>query len=318
MFLQIDTLSKKYGDKFAVKNFSADVNKGELVCLLGPSGCGKTTVLRAIGGFLPDSTGTLTLDGQDITAVPAHLRPVSTVFQSYGLFPHMTVLENVMYGLRFHGIRSSQARTRSLEYLEMVRLEEHTAKRISELSGGQQQRVALARSLVLNPKVLLLDEPLSNLDALLRVQMRDEISRLQKMLGLTTLFVTHDQEEAFALADRIFLMNQGELVQEGRPEELYENPNSSFTLAFIGESSIISHEPLRFTRPQRVAISDTGVPAVIRTRLFRGDRILYIADANGQTLLTEQLNHKQATVYQPGDTVHLVFEPEELQMNSGR
>lgn len=312
MFLTIEQLSKQYGDKYAVHNFSAKIDEGEFICLLGPSGCGKTTVLRAIGGFLEGSTGTILLDGQELGALPAHRRPVSTVFQSYGLFPHMTVLENVQYGLRFHGVKRAEARKKSLEYLDLVRLAEHAHKRISALSGGQQQRVALARSLVLGPKLLLLDEPLSNLDALLRVQMREEISRLQKMLGLTTIFVTHDQEEAFALADRILLMNNGELVQQGRPEELYEHPNSAFSLSFIGESSILSHDPLRFTRPQRVQISETGTPAVITKRLFRGDRILYVADMQGQKILAETLNRPEAKPLQEGDAVFLQFSEESV------
>lgn len=317
MYLNIEHLSKQYGDKYAVKDFSVRVAQGEFICLLGPSGCGKTTVLRAIGGFLENIGGTIHLDGQDITRLPAHERPVSTVFQSYGLFPHMRVMENVCYGLRFHGIKGKRAKELAAEYLELVRLQDHAHKRISELSGGQQQRVALARSLVLRPKVLLLDEPLSNLDALLRVQMRDEISRLQSLLGLTTIFVTHDQEEAFALADRILLMNRGELVQEGRPEDLYERPNSSFSLSFIGESSLLSHEPLHFTRPQRVRITDTGQKAVITKRLFRGDRILYVTQTNGQTLLTETLNRPEQKQYEEGESVFLTFTPEELARENG-
>jgi iron(III) transport system ATP-binding protein len=312
MFLKIENLHKKYGDKYAVKDFSVHVKEKEFICLLGPSGCGKTTVLRAIGGFLTDLSGRIELDGQDITALPAHLRPVSTVFQSYGLFPHMTVLENVKYGLRFHGLKDKEARIKSREYLELVRLEEHANKRISALSGGQQQRVALARSLVLGPKVLLLDEPLSNLDALLRVQMRDEISRLQKLLGITTIFVTHDQEEAFALADRILLMNNGELVQEGRPEELYENPNSAFSLGFIGESSLLSQNPVTFIRPQRVEIGTSGQAATILQRFFRGDRILYVAEADGQKILVEKLNRPDIRQHEEGENVFLQFDAEAL------
>jgi iron(III) transport system ATP-binding protein len=225
------------------------------------------------------------------------------------------ILENVKYGLRFHGLKDKEARIKSREYLELVRLEEHANKRISALSGGQQQRVALARSLVLGPKVLLLDEPLSNLDALLRVQMRDEISRLQKLLGITTIFVTHDQEEAFALADRILLMNNGELVQEGRPEELYENPNSAFSLGFIGESSLLSQNPVTFIRPQRVEIGTSGQAATILQRFFRGDRILYVAEADGQKILVEKLNRPDIRQHEEGENVFLQFEAEALKGN---
>lgn len=313
MFLTIENLTKQYGALYAVKDFSCQANEGEFLCILGPSGCGKTTVLRAIGGFLDDVSGSIVLDGKEITRTPPHLRPVSTVFQSYGLFPHMTVLENVMYGLKFRELTKSDAKQRSLEYLELVKLEDHANKRISALSGGQQQRVALARSLVLNPKVLLLDEPLSNLDAKLRVQMREEISRLQKLFNLTTIFVTHDQDEAFALADRILLMEKGVLVQEGSPKELYETPNSPFSLSFIGETSVLQEDPLSYIRPQRVKFAETGTPAMIEKKWYRGDRFVYSAIISEKEILIETLNDGHSQEYEVGDRVNLEYTSQTLE-----
>ncbi len=313
MFLTIENLTKQYGALYAVKDFSCQANEGEFLCILGPSGCGKTTVLRAIGGFLDDVSGSIVLDGKEITHTPPHLRPVSTVFQSYGLFPHMTVLENVMYGLKFRELTKSDAKQRSLEYLELVKLEDHANKRISALSGGQQQRVALARSLVLNPKVLLLDEPLSNLDAKLRVQMREEISRLQKLFNLTTIFVTHDQDEAFALADRILLMEKGVLVQEGSPKELYETPNSPFSLSFIGETSVLQEDPLSYIRPQRVKFAETGTPAMIEKKWYRGDRFVYSAIISEKEILIETLNDGHSQEYEVGDRVNLEYTSQTLE-----
>ncbi len=312
MFLEVNQLTKQYGQMYAVKDFSFQAKEGELICILGPSGCGKTTVLRAIGGFLDGIQGEIKLDGDDITHLPPHLRPVSTVFQSYGLFPHMSVLENVMYGLKFRKMPRQKAKEESLAYLALVRLEDQAQKRISELSGGQQQRVALARSLVLNPKVLLLDEPLSNLDAKLRVQMREEISRLQKHFNLTTIFVTHDQDEAFALADRILLMEKGTLIQEGTPQELYEAPNSTFSLSFIGEASLLDTEDETYIRPQRIRFADEGTPAVIEGVHFRGDRILYDALVGGHTVLIETLNDGRTPPRAVGDAVHVVYDEQQI------
>lgn len=307
MYLEIHNLTKKYGDVYAVKNLSFQVKEGELLCLLGPSGCGKTTALRAIGGFLESMEGQILLDGEDITQMPAHHRPVSTVFQSYGLFPHMTVLKNVLYGLKFKNMSKKEAHDRAMDILKLVRLEDHAQKSPQALSGGQQQRVALARSLVLEPKVLLLDEPLSNLDAQLRLHMREEIERIQKHFHLTTLFVTHDQDEAFAMADRVLLMNNGELVQEGQPKELYEHPASPFALSFIGASNTLPDGS--YVRPERMRIADSGTPAMINKVEFLGDRILYFIEMEGKPYRIQMLNAEDTPLYKAGETIHVQYTP---------
>ncbi len=239
MYLELEHLKKHYGDKAVVQDLSLTLEKGQLLCILGSSGCGKTTTLNMIGGFLTPDSGRILLDGQDITALPPERRPVSTVFQSYSLFPHMTVLENVVYGLKFRGVRRAQAREKGMRYLEMVGLAEYANAPIFEISGGQQQRVALARALIVEPKLCLLDEPFSNLDASLRFRMREELKKLQRDLGMTMVFVTHDQEEALHLADRIVIMEQGVLVQNDTPMEVYRHPATPFVADFLGMSSLL-------------------------------------------------------------------------------
>ena len=239
MYLELEHLKKHYGDKAVVQDLSLTLEKGQLLCILGSSGCGKTTTLNMIGGFLTPDSGRILLDGQDITALPPERRPVSTVFQSYSLFPHMTVLENVVYGLKFRGVRRAQALEKGMRYLEMVGLVEYANAPIFEISGGQQQRVALARALIVEPKLCLLDEPFSNLDASLRFRMREELKKLQRDLGMTMVFVTHDQEEALHLADRIVIMEQGVLVQNDTPMEVYRHPATPFVADFLGMSSLL-------------------------------------------------------------------------------
>lgn len=239
MYLELEHLKKHYGDKAVVQDLSLTLEKGQLLCILGSSGCGKTTTLNMIGGFLTPDSGRILLDGQDITGLPPERRPVSTVFQSYSLFPHMTVLENVVYGLKFRGVRRAQAREKGMRYLEMVGLVEYANAPIFEISGGQQQRVALARALIVEPKLCLLDEPFSNLDASLRFRMREELKKLQRDLGMTMVFVTHDQEEALHLADRIVIMEQGVLVQNDTPMEVYRHPATPFVADFLGMSSLL-------------------------------------------------------------------------------
>ena len=239
MYLELEHLKKHYGDKAVVQDLSLTLEKGQLLCILGSSGCGKTTTLNMIGGFLTPDSGRILLDGQDITALPPERRPVSTVFQSYSLFPHMTVLENVVYGLKFRGVRRAQAREKGMRYLEMVGLAEYANAPIFEISGGQQQRVALARALIVEPKLCLLDEPFSNLDASLRFRMREELKKLQRDLGMTMVFVTHDQEEALHLADRIVIIEQGVLVQNDTPMEVYRHPATPFVADFLGMSSLL-------------------------------------------------------------------------------
>lgn len=233
MYLELKHIKKRFGEKEVVQDLSLGLNKGELLCILGSSGCGKTTTLNIVGGFLSADSGEVLLDGEDITNLPAERRPVSTVFQSYSLFPHMTVLENVIYGLKFRGYKRAQAREKGMEYLDMVGLSEYADAHVYEISGGQQQRVALARALIVEPKLCLLDEPFSNLDAALRYRMREELRRLQKELNMTMLFVTHDQEEALHLADRITIMEKGVVVQDDSPMNIYKNPANEFVADFL-------------------------------------------------------------------------------------
>ncbi len=237
VYLELKNLNKSFGEKEVVKNLSLSLGKVKLLCLLGSSGCGKTTTLKMIGGFLKPNSGEIWVDGQNITYLEPEERPVSTVFQSYALFPHLTVLENVIYGLKFQKIKKKEAKEMGMEYLETVGLSEYANAKIHEISGGQQQRVALARSLITKPKILLLDEPLSNLDAKLRIKMRQEIKQIQSKFDITMVFVTHDQEEAMVLGDSIAIMDQGNLIQIGNPEEVYTNPTSEFSRNFLGISN---------------------------------------------------------------------------------
>lgn len=239
MYLELSHLKKQFDGKEVVSDLSLTLEKGKILCILGSSGCGKTTTLNMIGGFLMPDAGAIRLDGQDITALPPELRPVTTVFQSYGLFPHMTVLENVMYGLKFRGVRKAEAKKRAMEYLDLVGLATHANFHIHQISGGQQQRVALARALIVEPKLCLLDEPFCNLDAALRVKMREELKKLQRELGMTMVFVTHDQEEAMLLADSMAIMEQGVLIQNDSPANIYRNPANDFVRRFLNLDELI-------------------------------------------------------------------------------
>ena len=238
--LSVRDLSKRYGDVVALSNITLDIRPGEFFALLGPSGCGKTTLLRSIAGIIRDVDGEIILGGENIAVKPLNERDTALVFQNYALFPHMTVFENVAFGLKMRKRPAAEIRARVAEALELVQLP-HLAKRLPrELSGGQQQRVALARAMVVRPAVLLLDEPLSNLDARLRDEMRREIRRLQKALGVTTILVTHDIEEALTVADRLAVMRQGRVEQVGTPAEIYEAPASRFTAEFVGHANVLA------------------------------------------------------------------------------
>ena len=239
MYLELSHLKKRFGDKEVVQDLSLSLEQGRLLCILGSSGCGKTTTLNMIGGFLPPDGGSILLDGQDITRLPPERRPVTTVFQSYGLFPHMTVLQNVVYGLKFRSFTKSQAHEKGLQYLDMVGLSDYADARIHEISGGQQQRVALARALIVEPKLCLLDEPFCNLDAALRVKMREELKKLQRELGITMVFVTHDQEEALILADCMAIMERGRLIQNDTPMNIYRHPACKFVSDFLGLDELV-------------------------------------------------------------------------------
>ena len=239
-YLRISRLSKSFGRISAVSDVSLSVGKGEFVSLLGPSGCGKTTTLRMIAGFMAPTSGEIILDGERIDHVPSHKRGAAMVFQNYALFPHMTVDENVGFGLRMQKAPKPEIRERVAEALRMVRLENMGGRYPRELSGGQQQRVALARAVVLKPKLLLLDAPLSNLDAKLRKELRAEFINIHRIANATTLFVTHDQEEAFSISDRVAVMNLGRLEQYDDPVTLFTHPSSAFVAEFVGHSNIVA------------------------------------------------------------------------------
>ncbi|PRX10639.1 UNVERIFIED_ORG: putative spermidine/putrescine transport system ATP-binding protein [Martelella mediterranea] len=238
--LSLKNLSLAYGKNTVVDRLNLEIAKGELIALLGPSGCGKTTTMRAIAGLMTPSGGEIVLDGRDVTHVPPNRREVGLMFQSYALFPHLSVFENVAFGLKLKGMRGNALTERVNSGLSAVGLGDYADRRPADLSGGQQQRVALARSLVMDPKVLLLDEPLSNLDARLRLEMRTELQRVQKENNLTMVFVTHDQAEALSLADRIVVMQDGAIEQLGTPEDIYNRPESAFVADFVGFENIFS------------------------------------------------------------------------------
>ena len=235
----LDQVVKHFGSMVAVDRLSLEIRRGEFFSMLGPSGCGKTTTLRMIGGFETPSEGMVRIDGQDVTDIPAYKRNVNTVFQSYGLFPHLSVFDNVAFGLRRKRVASKEVERRVNEALELVSLAGYGKRRRAQLSGGQQQRVALARALVNRPQVLLLDEPLGALDLKLRKQMQLELKRIQKEGGITFIFVTHDQEEAMTISDRIAVMNKGRIEQLGPPEEVYERPATMFVAEFLGASNLL-------------------------------------------------------------------------------
>ena len=233
-------VSKHYGSVAAVKQFDLDIGRGDFLAILGPSGCGKTTLLRIVGGFVAPTTGTVEIDGQDVTKLGPEKRPTNTVFQGYGLFPHMTVRQNIAYGLRTARRPRDEIERRVDEAIQLVRLGEFVSRSIEQLSGGQQQRVALARALIMRPRVLLLDEPLAALDLKLRQAMQEELRRIHQQIGGTFVFVTHDQGEALGLANRIAVMDRGEMVQVGTPEEVYAAPRTRFVSGFIGEANMFA------------------------------------------------------------------------------
>ncbi|NIG98320.1 MAG: spermidine/putrescine ABC transporter ATP-binding protein PotA [Serratia symbiotica] len=250
--IELHALSKEFDGKMIIADLNLTINYGEFLTILGPSGCGKTTVLRLIAGLETVDQGRILLDDHDITAIPAERRHVNTVFQSYALFPHMTVFENVAFGLRMQKIPAAELTPRVDEALHMVQLDKFAQRRPGQLSGGQQQRVAIARAVVNKPKVLLLDESLSALDYKLRKQMQSELKALQRKLGITFVFVTHDQEEALTLSDRIVVMRDGRIEQDGTPREIYEEPKNLFVARFIGEINTFDAVVLQRLDPRRV------------------------------------------------------------------
>ncbi|ELY6273299.1 spermidine/putrescine ABC transporter ATP-binding protein PotA [Cronobacter muytjensii] len=261
--LQLTDIGKSFDGKTVISDFSLTINHGEFLTLLGPSGCGKTTVLRLIAGLENADAGRITLDSQDITDVPAEHRHVNTVFQSYALFPHMTVFENVAFGLRMQKTPAAGIAPRVMDALKMVQLEEFAQRKPHQLSGGQQQRVAIARAVVNKPRLLLLDESLSALDYKLRKQMQNELKALQRKLGITFVFVTHDQEEALTMSDRIVVMRDGRIEQDGTPREIYEEPKNLFVASFIGEINIFEATVIERVDASRVRANVEGRECVL-------------------------------------------------------
>jgi len=257
--ISVRGLTKRYGDVVAVDGIDLDIPAGEFFTMLGPSGSGKTTTLRMIAGFEMPDDGTIELAGEDVSRLPPYDRPVNTVFQDYALFPHMTVQANVEYGLMVKKVKKGERRERASEALEMVRLSGYGDRKPSQLSGGQRQRVALARAIVNRPKVLLLDEPLGALDLKLRQEMQIELKSIQREVGITFVYVTHDQEEALTMSDRLAVFNQGRIEQIGPPAEVYEHPESDFIAGFVGVSNVIDRAGRRYTvRPEKINLLMDG------------------------------------------------------------
>ena len=331
---------KRYGDFTALNGVSLDIHEGEFFTLLGPSGCGKTTLLRMIAGFNSIEGGDFYFGDKRINDVPAHKRDIGMVFQNYAIFPHLTVRENVAYGLKARKVPAKDIAPRVNEALELVQISHLADRKPNELSGGQQQRVALTRAFVIEPSVLLMDEPLSNLDAKLRVQMRSVIKKLQRRLGITTIYVTHDQEEALAISDRIAVMKDGHIMQIGTPNEIYAKPQNPFVAGFIGVSNFLGCEvsapaggnaavsiknELNITapvsraytgkgkisaRPEQLFFSAEGMPGTVLFSTFLGDFIEYEVELDdGQSLIVNEYTKDTSAVHSDGEKVHLSFDP---------
>jgi putative spermidine/putrescine transport system ATP-binding protein len=280
-FLVLDKLTKRFGDHLAVDGLSLAVEKGEFVSLLGPSGCGKTTTLQMIAGFVEATSGAVMLEGRDLLSIKPAQRGLGIVFQSYALFPHLTAAQNVAFGLEMQKVPRAERDSRVAEALKLVGLAAYAGRYPRKMSGGQQQRVALARALVIRPRILLLDEPLSNLDAKLREEMQIELRQIQRTVGTTTILVTHDQAEAMALSDRIVVMNAGRVEQIARPHEAYENPASPFVAGFLGKTNVLQVGGRAVTvRPEKISFAavDGQLAGKVATRIFQGNHWLYQVD----------------------------------------
>ena len=342
--VRFENVTKRFGEVVALKPLSLDIAPGTLVTLLGPSGCGKTTTLRLIAGLESATEGRILIGGQDVTHLSATYRAVSMVFQSYALFPHMSVLENVGYGLMVKGLPKPEVKARAEHGLEQVGLKGFGARLPSELSGGQQQRVAVARAIVLEPEVLLLDEPLSNLDAKLRRHVREEIRQIQQRLGLTAVYVTHDQEEAMAVSDRIIVMKNAEIAQEGTPHDLYDKPANAFIADFIGDANLIAVDVTRpgmrpeirlldravelprpwdtsgaaklVLRPHQLHLSDTptpgSIPAQVDYAAWLGNSVQYTLASEVGSLFA--IAAPGTTPFAKGAPVHVGFDPNDARL----
>jgi putative spermidine/putrescine transport system ATP-binding protein len=282
----MEGLSRNYGAVVALDNLDLTVRAGELIALLGPSGCGKTTTLRLLAGLEDADAGQINVGGRDITRLPASKRDMGMVFQAYSLFPHMTVQQNVAFGLRLRKVSNAERDRRALEMLELVGLDSQAARYPHQISGGQQQRVALARALAIEPQVLLLDEPLSALDAKVRAQLRDQIRRIQLEIGITTLFVTHDQEEALAIADRVGVMQAGRIEQLAPPTDVYSRPATAFVAEFVGLSNRLAGTVSGSTvtvRGRDLPLVDSATPPGQVTALIRPEAVTLATDSSGET-----------------------------------
>jgi iron(III) transport system ATP-binding protein len=354
--LKLEHIVKEFPDRSghgavrAVDDISLDIQNGEFLTLLGPSGCGKTTTLRLIAGFEMPTSGRLLLNGQDITSQPPNKRDMALVFQNYALFPHMSVYDNVAYGLQTQRMSKAKINEKVRAALEMMELSGLGDRRPNQLSGGQQQRVALARSLVMEPSILLFDEPLSNLDAKLRVQMRSEIHRLQRRLGITSIYVTHDQVEAMALSDRIVVMNKGKIEQMGGPEEIYHYPKTRFVADFIGRANFlpvtvdsVQDKQAQVTllgktlqvatifdtrpgaavtamlRPEALSIrDDASLPqGKIEQAMYLGTEIEYVVSVNGQKITISDNDPRRQNMFAEGQTIGIDFIPEAVHLLPG-
>jgi putative spermidine/putrescine transport system ATP-binding protein len=347
--LELHGLSKRYGEVHAVRSVDLTVDQGEMVVLLGPSGCGKTTTLRMIAGFVDATSGRIVLGGEDITRLPPYRRNTGMVFQGYALFPHLTAAENVAFGLEMRKVAPTERRRRVDEALRLVRLEDLAHRLPRQLSGGQQQRVALARALVIEPDVLLLDEPLSNLDAKLRQEVRVEIRQLQRRLGITTVMVTHDQDEALTVADRLVVMSHGQVQQIGRQRDLYERPRNRFVAGFLGRTNFLpgrmeasglfrtagglaircgepsgSDRRLLAIRPEKIAIGaapsaagPNSHPGTVEFVSYLGAISEYqVRLATGETVIVQSANRAtgDGDEIQLGQGVHLAWPAEACQL----
>jgi iron(III) transport system ATP-binding protein len=332
----IEHVSFGYGGTAVLDDINLDIERGEFFAFLGPSGSGKTTLLRLIAGFGVPAQGRIVIGERDVTALPPWNRNVGMVFQSYALWPHMTVARNVAFGLERRSLRRAEITRRVDAALELVGLSEYAQRRPAQLSGGQQQRVALARTIVIEPEVLLLDEPLSNLDARLRVEMRAELRTLQRKLGLTAIYVTHDQEEANAIADRIAVLDQGRIQQIGTPAELYDSPANRFVATFLGTANLIEGRIIggRFVngnfsiegiqapdgpacisiRPQDVTLGafSRGISAVLAEREFLGAVVRYRFNVGGQRFVVDTPHRRGEKSYAIGSSVGLIIDPRQV------
>jgi len=311
-FLHVESLTKHYGTNAVVKGVSFDFSKGEFISLLGPSGCGKTTILRMIAGFEIPSAGTIQVDGEDITVLRPNQRRLGMVFQAYALFPNLTVGDNIGFGLKVAGLGREERRARVEEMLKLIGLPDFEKRFPYEMSGGQQQRVALARAIAPRPRLLLLDEPLSALDAKIRVSLREEIRAIQRELGITTVFVTHDQEEALSISDRIVVMNAGNIEQLGTPHDIYNRPATRFAATFVGHLNTLpaaSFGPDRAIRPELISLTqrpdtDTTLSGIVSDIGFMGSVLRLKVDVADVRLSIDTFN-ANSTPPQRGDAVTL-------------